>query len=72
MKFTRSDLVTFALGALAAVALTAAQALSTLDEDPITDWQQWGVSLGAGLLAALGRYLVTALPLLIRRSGEES
>lgn len=62
MTFSRSDLTTFAIGALAAVVITVAQALVQLESDPVTDWGTWGASLGTGILAALGRYVLTRVP----------
>ena len=62
LQFTRSDLVTFALGALAAVLVPLSAALAQLDNDPVTDYSTWAMGLLTGIGAALGRYLVTAVP----------
>ena len=62
MKFTRSDAVTFALGALAAVLVPLGAALAQLDGDPVTDYGTWAMGLLTGIGAALGRYLATAVP----------
>ena len=62
MSFTRSDLVTFLLGALAAVLVPLGTALAQLDNDPITDYGTWAMGLLTGIGAALGRYLATAVP----------
>ena len=62
MSFTRSDLITFALGALAAVLVPLGTALAQLDSDPVTDYSTWAMGLLTGIGAALGRYLATAVP----------
>ena len=62
LSFTRSDLATFALGALAAVLVPLGTALAQLDNDPITDYGTWAMGLLTGIGAALGRYLATAVP----------
>ena len=62
LQFTRSDLMTFALGALAAVLVPLSVALAQLDNDPITDYGTWAMGLLTGIGAALGRYLATAVP----------
>ena len=62
MTFTRSDLVTFLLGALAAALVPLGAALAQLDSDPVTDYGTWAMGLATGIVAALGRYLVTAVP----------
>ena len=62
LNFTRSDLVTFALGALAAALVPLGAALAQLDNDPVTDYGTWAMGLLTGIGAALGRYLVTAVP----------
>lgn len=70
MKFTKQDALTFAIGAVAAVGLELGLRLSSLNADGAdgpTDLQAFGVSLGVGLLAALGRYLATYLPGVIAR-----
>lgn len=67
MRFDRQDALTFAIGAGAAVAIQLGEALATLDSEPVSDWEEWGVKFGLGLLAALGRYLATRLPELLAR-----
>ena len=62
LSFTRSDLATFALGALAAVLVPLGTALAQLDNDPVTDYGTWAMGLLTGIGAALGRYLATAVP----------
>ena len=62
LSFTRSDLMTFVLGALAAVLVPLGAALAQLDNDPVTDYSTWAMGLLTGIGAALGRYLATAVP----------
>ena len=62
LQFTRSDLVTFLLGALAAALVPLGASLAQLDSDPVTDYSTWAMGLATGIVAALGRYLVTAVP----------
>ena len=62
LSFTRSDLATFALGALAAALVPLGAALAQLDSDPVTDYSTWAMGLLTGIGAALGRYLATAVP----------
>ena len=62
LSFTRSDLATFALGALAAALVPLGAALAQLDSDPVTDYSTWAMGLLTGTGAALGRYLATAVP----------
>lgn len=60
MTFTKQDAITFLVGLGAALLVTLAQSLidtQSLTEDP----SRWAISLGTGLLAAAGRYLITVL-----------
>jgi len=59
MTFTKSDFVTFALGALAAAAYPLGEALTKLSTDPVNDWDKWLAGLAAGIGAALLRYITT-------------
>ena len=68
MVFTRQDIITFALGAVAAVGITLGEMLVQLDGEPVTDWNEWGLKLGSGLGVSLGRYLVTRVPELLSRA----
>ena len=67
MTFTKQDALTFIIGAGAAVAMRISEALIQLEDNSITDWEAWGVSLGIGIGAALGRYVFTYLPQLLRK-----
>lgn len=62
MTFTKSDLVTFAIGAAIAAVLIFGETLVKLDGQVAVDWSQWGWTLLIGELTALGRYLTTRLP----------
>lgn len=59
MKLTKQDLLTFALGALAAAAYPLGEALMRFSEEPIDDWGKWLGGLAAGIVAALMRYVAT-------------
>lgn len=59
MTFTRQDAATFLVGLLAAVGVQLGSVLVQLDTQPVEDWSQWLVTVGTGLLAATGRYLIT-------------
>lgn len=61
MSFTRQDAITFAIGLAAAVVLVAAEALIRFETEGIEDPLRWGISLGTGILAAAGRYIVTEM-----------
>jgi hypothetical protein len=72
MRFTKQDAITFALGAGAALGIELGVWLVRLQvESEKTEFslEQFGVSMGVGLAAALGRYLVTRIPDLLSRSG---
>ena len=59
MTFDKSDLVTFALGALAAAAYPLGEALIKFSEEPVDDWGKWVAGLAVGIGGALLRYLTT-------------
>lgn len=61
LAFTRQDLVTFAVGLGAALALTLGEALVQLDSGVVEDWGLWARNLGVGFASAAGRYLLTEL-----------
>lgn len=61
MRFTKQDAVTFGLGALAAAGLVLGEALIEFSEETFTNLTTWLRGLAAGMLTALGRYLVTSL-----------
>jgi len=61
LKFTRQDLVTFALGAVAVIAPLLGNALATRDWSNLDDIGKWALATVSGIGAALLRYLVTYL-----------
>lgn len=64
MKFSKGDLVTFALGAAVAAVFVLGEALVRLDGQIAVDWLQWSQTLVIAELVSLGRYLTTRLPAL--------
>jgi hypothetical protein len=64
MQFTKQDAITFAIGAGVAVAFELGLSLIRLQGDieaPDFSLEDFGIKLGVGLGAALGRYLTTRL-----------
>jgi len=64
MQFTKQDAITFAIGAGVAVTFELGLALMRLQgavESPDFSLEDFGVKLGVGLGAAIGRYLTTRL-----------
>lgn len=59
MRFTRSDLETFAIGLGVALAVTLGEAL--IAADSVADAATWARNLGIGLTTSAGRYLLTYL-----------
>jgi hypothetical protein len=70
MTFTKQDALTFLIGLAAALLIVLGEAL-VRSEELFDDPEKWAIGLGAGLLAAAGRYLVTELTQrgLVRRGG---
>lgn len=65
MKFTKQDAITFGIGAAAALAFEAGVWMVKLPvqaETPDFSVESFGVSMGVGIVGALGRYLVTRIP----------
>lgn len=59
LRFTRSDLATFAIGVVATCAWVLAEAFSGVDS--VTNLTTWWEGLRVGLLTSLGRYVLTYL-----------
>ncbi len=62
LKFTKQDVLTFVIGAVAGVAWVVGDAL--IDSTSLfDDTGKWFTALGIGITAALGRWIVTYLAL---------
>lgn len=62
MTFTWQDALTFLIGLVAALAVTLGEALISLEDLPVSEWDTWAIATVSGLLAAAGRYLATRIP----------
>ena len=60
MTFTKQDGLTFLIGLVASLVMVVGEAL-VRSEELLDDPEKWAIGLGAGLLAAAGRYIVTEL-----------
>lgn len=72
MTFTKQDALTFVLGLGAALLITVGEALVNAEAIRELGWSEWGTNLGIGILAATGRYLVTRIPEMLIKLGNQS
>ena len=66
MTVSKQDAITLLLGLGAAVAYEVGLRLYQLDPDQSVDWSHLGAGLLIGTLSAVGRYLVTRVPEMLR------